>query len=248
MDDSRTGPGRRPTPAEAAEIRAGLAGLGEYFTLSSEFGAKGRHITGLFEPATLSGFVDRMRAAMAVSMRCAAQDIPLRVAASSFHSGVAARLLSPAIGAAVTAGVVPELSAESVVWQNTDHHFPQFGCTGGEWLQARTAAEAARAIVFSVVREVLDPLSIALRATVALSPTVMSGNVVSAANGAVTVLAMSRPHEEARGRALIRALVETEQLGGTAGFEHGRFVRRSCCLFYLAPVGGLCGDCVLTVS
>ncbi|MGB7360913.1 MAG: (2Fe-2S)-binding protein [Mycobacterium sp.] len=30
-----------------------------------------------------------------------------------------------------------------------------------------------------------------------------------------------------------------------ATYTQGRFVRRSCCLFYQAPRAGLCGDCVL---
>lgn len=248
MDASDARPNRRLTPVEAAEIRALLAGLGGYFTALSDFDVQGQHLTHLFEPPTLSGFVDRMRTAMAESMRCDVGDIPPRVAASSFHLGVAARLLSPAVAAAVIAGAVPELSADSLVWQDTGHHFPRFGLTGAEWVQARTAVEAAQAIACSVVPDVLDPLHQALRATTGLSPTVMSGNVVSAANGAVTVLAMSRPHDEGRGRALIRALLDTEALAGTAGFERGRFIRRSCCLFYLAPAGGLCGDCVLAVS
>lgn len=79
----------------------------------------------------------------------------------------------------------------------------------------------------------------------ALSRKVMWGNVMSAANGAVTVMALSQPQYESRGRELVRALMETENLSGTARFEHNKFVRRSCCLFYLAPNSGLCGDCVL---
>lgn len=231
-----------------ADISGRLSRLGEYFTLPTDMGAQSRRLSQLHEPETLSEFVNRMRAAMAESMRCDLPEIPLRVAASSFHLGVAARLLSPVIGAAVTEAVLPELTSESVIWHATTHHFPQFGLTGAAWVRTRTAAHAAQLITSSVVRQVLDPLSAALRSTTGLSATVMAGNVASAANGAVTVLAMSRPQDEGRGRALVRALLDTDALAGTAGVEHGRFVRRSCCLFYLAPGGGLCGDCVLAVS
>jgi ferric iron reductase protein FhuF len=170
------------------------------------------------------------------------------LAGSSFQLGVAARLLSPAIGAAVTLGMIPRLTATSVTWRATGHHFPRFGVETVEWADGGTPGQAATVIVSSVVENILDPLNEALRSTTALSPTVMSGNVISAANGAVTVLAMSHPHAENRGRALVRALLDTDRLAGTGTFEHGRFVRRSCCLFYLAPGGGLCGDCVLAVS
>lgn len=236
------------TPADTAQILTRLSQLGEYFSLFTERGDDVRPISELCERESLREFVDRTRAAIAASMRSEVQDIPLRLAASSFQLGVAARLLSPAIGAALICGRVPELTAASVTWQATGEHFARFGVETVRWADAGTPQQAATVIVSSVVGDVLDPLNEALRSTTALSPTVMSGNVVSAANGAVTVLAMSRPPEETRGRALVRALLDTDRLAGTGTFEHGRFVRRSCCLFYLAPHGGLCGDCVLAVS
>jgi ferric iron reductase protein FhuF len=96
-----------------------------------------------------------------------------------------------------------------------------------------------------VVATILGPLHDALSAATALSSQVTRGNAISAANGAVTVLAMSRPECEPRGRAIVRALMDTEHLMGTGSFVGEKLVRRSCCLYYLAPGAGLCADCVL---
>ncbi len=71
------------------------------------------------------------------------------------------------------------------------------------------------------------------------------GNVISAANGAVTVMSQTRPECEQPGRALIAALMATDQLAGAAAHIDGTFRRRNCCLFYLVPGAGYCGDCVL---
>ena len=100
----------------------------------------------------------------------------------------------------------------------------------------------------SLLATIVGPLNETLKTTASLSDRVSWGNTISAANGAVTVMAMSRPDLEQSGRALVRALLDIGPLHDTGDFDGGRFVRHSCCLFYQAPSGGLCGDCVLTVS
>lgn len=186
-------------------------------------------------------------------MSCDVTLIPLRSAASSFQLGIAARLLSPVIGAATCLRAVPLLRADSVWWkqvteQGAARHSPRFSVAEVDSTDAETAAVAAAAISSSVVDGVLRPLTEALAAVSGLSMKVMRGNVISAANGAVTVLAMTRPNDESHGRAVVAALAESDELADTGHFDQGRFVRHSCCLFYQAPNAGLCGDCVLTVS
>lgn len=107
------------------------------------------------------------------------------------------------------------------------------------------AAEAAGVIAESALSEIFVPLNEKLSCVVSLSPKISWGNVTSAANGAVTVLAMARPDRERAGRDLVAALLDTTLLHGTGTFDAGAFTRRSCCLFYQAPQSGLCGDCVL---
>lgn len=246
-------------PADEPDFSAVLAKtaeLGEYFALTARDNSEGdgerdgewRRLPLLFEDATVRDFVERTRNAIAASTHCRPSDIPVKVAASSFQLGISARLLSPVIGATTCFGTVPLLSPGSLTWQPTPKHFPRFAITDVGWAVAPTPARAADLISASLLTGVLEPLNNKLRTLMSLSPQVTWGNAISAANGAVTVLSMSRPQHEGAGRALVRALLETEALTGSGRFTGGKFVRHSCCLFYQAPRSGLCGDCVLTVS
>jgi hypothetical protein len=229
-------------------LRAQTAKLGEYFTLPSAEGHGWRTLPQLFDDAVLLDYVDRTRNAIATSSQCGSDDIPLKMAASSFQLGIAARLLSPLVGAASCFNAVPMLNNGSLVWQPTSRHHPQFAVTNPNWVPASTPAQAADLIIASAINGALGPLNDRLKVLVSLSQQVTWGNVVSAVNGAVTVLAMSRPQDESAGRAVVQALLRAGPLVDTGDFVRGAFVRRSCCLFYQAPRSGLCGDCVLAVS
>ncbi|AQA06076.1 hypothetical protein BVC93_02665 [Mycobacterium sp. MS1601] len=224
------------------------ASLGDYFSLSEVAGNGWRSWDALLDPDTLLNMASRTRKAVAASAGCPEERIPLRMAASSFHIGVAARLLSPLIGAAVREFAVPVLKAESLLWRSTEHHCPQFGVQGLGCTEAKEVDTAAAAMSASVIDEVLAPMGRAIRDATGLSEKVTRGNVISSANGSVTVLAMRHPEYEQRGRAVITALLESEYLHGTGYFNNSQFHRRSCCLFYTGPHAGLCGDCVLTAS
>jgi hypothetical protein len=229
-------------------LRAQTAELGEYFTLPNAEDHGWRPLPRLFDDAILLDYVDRTRNAIATSSQCGPADIPVKVAASSFQLGIAARLLSPLVGAASCFGAVPMLNDGSLVWQPTSRHHPQFAEKHLNWVAASTPAEAAGLIIASAINGALSPLNDRLKVLVSLSPQVTWGNVISAVNGAVTVLAMSRPQDESAGRAVVQALLRAGPLVDTGDFVRGAFVRRSCCLFYQAPRSGLCGDCVLAVS
>ncbi|GAB3217502.1 (2Fe-2S)-binding protein [Mycolicibacterium hippocampi] len=224
---------------------AQLATLGEYFAIPPQDDGEWRTLPGLLNEVTLRGFVDRTRTAIAAASRCQPGEIPLRLAASSFQLGITARLLSPAVGAASCFDAVPLLGPDSLTWRPTPKPFPQFAAPHIDWADGPTPARAAELIKDSLLRGVLGPLNDTLDRLLSLPPQVSWGNVISAANGAVTVLSMSQPHRESAGRELVRALLDIEPLAGTATYTQGRFVRRSCCLFYQAPRAGLCGDCVL---
>lgn len=247
MDDQAIPAGESSALDLGAELAIRTGALGDYFALPEPGSGDWQGMSALIRPATVVEFVDRTRAAIAASADCDTQDIPIRVAASSFQLGVAARLLSPPIGAATCFSAVPLITADAVTWEMNGHS-PRFAMTDPEWITAQSAQTAAAAISRSVVATILGPLNEMLRSVTALSTQVTWGNVMSAANGAVTVMAMSRPERESRGRSLVAALMNTGQLAGSGGFVHGRFMRRSCCLFYLSPGSGLCGDCVLNVA
>ncbi|MDV3127464.1 (2Fe-2S)-binding protein [Mycobacterium sp. 21AC1] len=240
--------GEPAPPPDGTTLLAKTAELGEYFALSTPDDGEWQELSLLFDDAAVVDFVDRTRNAIAASTRCAPGSIPVKLAASSFQLGISARLLSPVVGAATCFGTVPLLNRQSLTWQPTSKHFPRFAITDVHWVEAPTPSQAAALIAGSLLTGVLGPLNAKLRSLTSLSSQVAWGNVISAANGAVTVVSMSQPQHESAGRALVRALMEIEPLIGTGSFAHGRFVRRSCCLFYQAPRGGLCGDCVLAVS
>jgi hypothetical protein len=234
-----------PASPDSAALRAQTADLGEYFALSAPGEGEWRAWSTFYDAANLVGLVDRTRHAIAASANCDTARIPVRLAASSLQLGVTARLLSPVVGAATCFGVVPLLTSTSVLWQVSADHPPRLGTAALEWVSAPTTSRAATLISESILATIIRPLNDALRSAVSLPSHVAWGNVTSAANGAVTVLSMSRPQDERRGRALVRSLMAAPPLAGTGSFTNGTFVRRSCCLFYLAPHGGFCGDCVL---
>ncbi|MCV7013487.1 (2Fe-2S)-binding protein [Mycolicibacterium madagascariense] len=233
-----------PLPFDGAALLTRTAALGPYFALPTVAAGAGQDVAALLaDEAVVRDFVDRTRGAIAASMACETGLVPRRMAASSFQMGVVARLLSPVLGAATLGARVPLLTETSVRWLGSDGHAPRFGLAGPHWAPA--AERAADAIATSVLACLVGPLTDTLAAAVGLSPRISWGNASSAANGAVTVLAMTRPDLEHAGRALVADLLRTDPLRGTAHVTDGRFVRRSCCLFYRAPGGGLCQDCVL---
>jgi hypothetical protein len=238
-------PGAAAAELDGAALLASTAELGEYFAHPVAGTDGWLRMQTLFERAVLDDLVARTRDAIAESARCEPDVITLKTAASSFQLGVVARLLSAVVGAATCFGAVPLLNPGSVRWQSTPGHAPRFAITGLDWVKTPTPPIAAAATSTSLLATIFTPLNEKLRTLTALSPQVSWGNVISAANGAVTVLAMTHPRHEPRGRELVRALAGTDQLAETATFTGGTFLRRSCCLFYQVPGSGTCTDCVL---
>ncbi|WP_158167809.1 (2Fe-2S)-binding protein [Mycolicibacterium smegmatis] len=222
-----------------------LAALGEFFALPVA-GDSWRPVDTLCgDAAILREYTSRMRAATATGFGIGVDDVPVRAAASSLHLSIVSRLLSPAVGAAACLSAVPSLTPDSVFWHDDSSHRPALGVSRVEWSPVPDAGSAAAEITAMLVDGVLRLLNTAMQQAVSLPPQVMWGNIASAANGAVTVLAQNRPGAEGFGRALVRDMIAAEPLLGTADVTDGRFRRRNCCLFYQVPGGGYCGDCVL---
>ncbi|WP_329376415.1 (2Fe-2S)-binding protein [Streptomyces sp. NBC_01351] len=172
---------------------------------------------------------------------------PGRVAASTAQFGIASRLWSVGLGCAALAGRVPDLAPERVWWR-----LPGAGSLE-LWLPepGELPAEALGETVLGN----LAVLDTALRERFGVSPKVLRGNAASGLVGALRVL-MDRVPDGAGGVAVALAgelLADGGALGGTGTFIHEEglgvaFVRRSCCLYYRVPGGGLCGDCVLRTT
>ncbi|WP_086750931.1 (2Fe-2S)-binding protein [Streptomyces europaeiscabiei] len=162
-----------------------------------------------------------------------------RVAASIAHLGFAARLWSVALGAAALYGRVLDLDPGLLRW-DADASAPD-----ELWLTEVRSLPAER--IGEVVRDGhLVPLAAALRAQLPVSERLLWGNAASALMGAVRQIdhwaaANGRTEEASRARELATELFAHPALAGT--LDPVTYRRRSCCLYYRLPGGGLCGDC-----
>ncbi|MFG3281675.1 (2Fe-2S)-binding protein [Streptomyces sp. NPDC048111] len=169
-----------------------------------------------------------------------------RVAASIAHLGLAARLWSIALGPAALHGAVPDLAPGRLYWDGARTSPDDLVLAPGT---ARCGATAEH-LVAAVVEGHLAPLADAVRCDTAVSYGLLRGNAGSALAGAVRELCgwarkSGRPEVGERALALGAELFAHPLLAGTGTPLPGpAFRRRSCCLYYRCPGGGLCGDCV----
>ncbi|MFE4696298.1 (2Fe-2S)-binding protein [Streptomyces sp. NPDC056738] len=163
----------------------------------------------------------------------------VRVAVSVAQQGLAARFWSIALGAAALCDRLPDLDPELLHWD------PDAGAPDDLWL--REVRFRPVSDLDAVVRAgLLVPLSAALRSRHRVAPALLWGNAGSALAGTVRqldrwALAHGRPDVGERARALAGPLFAHPDLSGT--LDPGTLRRRSCCLYYRVPGGGVCGDC-----
>ncbi|MFJ6487372.1 (2Fe-2S)-binding protein [Streptomyces californicus] len=217
-----------------------LASVGGFFALRATPVPGGGHqpLERLYAGANapLTARVDKVAARLAAPER--------RVAASIAHLGLAARLWSLALGPAALLGRVPDLGPGLLHWD------PSATSPDDLWLAGAAELPGTAAVIREQVQYGhLVPLAEAFRRDGNISPRLLWGNAGSALAGAVRELvafarAQDRPDVAARARALAAELFDDEALRST-GAPHGpAFRRRSCCLYWRCPGGGLCGDCV----
>jgi ferric iron reductase protein FhuF len=230
------------------------AALGPYFSVEVAADEP-----GWLELAALVDEPGRMRDRVAVTRslladRCGlpAAAVAERPAASIWFLGLAARLVSPALGAAVVTGTVPLIAAGDVRWRPVDGGPTPIAVTGGRARHGSTSDDLAHLLYDHVVTTTVSPLAGAAGREFRLSPRVLWGNVASSVAGAATMIGVARPDLAARATQLAASLLSRGSLAGTgryvdagaAGSEPS-FRRNNCCLFYRLPGGGTCGDCVL---
>jgi len=247
--------------AAADEVLAALAGAGPFFALERWAPGGGwRPVRELVsDPGVLRERVAAARGVIAAGAGLEPAAVEERVAASVLFLGLAARLVSPPLGAAVLAGVVPDWAVGDLWWRPVP---------GGPWPMAAgpagalrvgaltspgQLAEAAGLLAGRCVAGVAGPVAGAFAAAFRLSPRVLWGNVASAVAGAAGMLGESVPDRAGAVGELAGRLLAAEPLRGTGELvrpEAARarwfLVRSSCCLFYRVPGAGTCGDCVLT--
>ncbi len=164
----------------------------------------------------------------------------VRVATSLLHQGLAARLWSPVLACGLLSGVVPDLTSLAI---STEQPFRLGLASLSGWL-AGSPDDLTKLSADGVARP-LTAVAVAL--PVPLADGLLRGNSASAMAGALGVLVRAHPALADRGLALGRALLATGDLRDSGALTTPlAFRRRSCCLYYRVPGGGLCGDCCFT--
>ncbi|WP_406487173.1 (2Fe-2S)-binding protein [Streptomyces phaeochromogenes] len=166
-----------------------------------------------------------------------------RIGVSVAQQGLAARLWSVALGSAALYGQIPDLDPRLLRW-DSDGSAPD-----DLWLAETRPLPGDAATVRRVVQDGhLEPLAAALRARQPVSAALLRGNAASALAGAARELdrwARTHGHPDVgeRARSLAAELFDHPDLRDTGTLNGTAFRRRSCCLYYRVPGGGVCGDC-----
>ncbi|MFE9612412.1 (2Fe-2S)-binding protein [Streptomyces sp. NPDC006012] len=169
-----------------------------------------------------------------------------RVCASITQQGLAARLWSVALGCAALYGGVPDLDPRLLRWD------PDAAAPDDLWLtEVRALPATAAVLAETVLHGHLRPLGEALRARYGTAAGLLWGNAGAALAGAARELdrwarGSGRGDVADRARALTAELFAHPPLSATGIFSGTAFRRRSCCLYYRVPGGGICGDCCFT--
>ncbi len=223
--------------ADVVALLAELSSVSPYFEVGTGPVDDGwRPVAQLYTgTALLGGIIGRLQARMDAAEQ--------QVAASTFFLGFAARLWSIGLGAVAGHRMLPDLAPEHLMFQETDgqirlHIQHPVVWQGGD-LEPRLAD--------LVLAGHLTPLGSALRRLGPISEKVLRGNAASALLGAARIF--DRGATPGPGWQLARRLCNDKRLSGAIrfnGVNDADYRRTSCCLYYRAPGGGLCGDCVLT--
>ncbi|BAL89494.1 hypothetical protein AMIS_42740 [Actinoplanes missouriensis 431] len=232
-------------PIDATPALEAAARFGPYCTWETQAPVGGtRPLTDLQDPAVLADRVDTATRLLAAMGGLNPGDLPRRAVASTVFLGLAARLVSPPLAAAVAGGAVPIPEPARMRWQPVDRGPIPITCAG------LTAGTGDLVTGLNTVIEILvAPVLEVFRTQFVVSPRVLWGNVASALGGAATMMAA----QGADAGDLIEGLLSREPLIGTAVLHrpdrhHRRtLTRNNCCLYYRIPGGGTCGDCVLNV-
>ena len=222
--------------AQTVALLAELSDVSPYFAVGTGPCDDGwRPVQHLYtDTALLDGIIGRVQARMDAAEQ--------RVAASTFFLGFAARLWSIGLGALAGHRLLPDLAPEHLLFYEADGgirlHIEHPVAWQGDDLEARLAD--------MVLAAHLAPLTAALRRRRPIAGKLLRGNAASALLGAAR--AFDRDATTGPGWQLARRLCADERLSNAVRFNDSGYRRTSCCLYYRAPRGALCGDCVFTTQ
>ncbi|WP_420108964.1 ATP-binding cassette domain-containing protein [Mycolicibacter arupensis] len=240
-----TSPQRCAPREQTITALAELSSVSSYFAVSTGVSdeAVWRPVAQLYRDPELLA-----RTLSHVQERICAED--LRVAASTFFLGYAARLWSIGLGGLAEHGLLIELDPEQLCYTDSAGTIRLHLTNPLAWQGPAGTESLESALADMVVTQHLKPLVAAVRAITPISERLLLGNAASAALGAARALSWHHGGDLATEPSweLARRMCEHEYLNGAVSFsESGTDYRRnSCCLYYRTPGSGLCGDCTLT--
>lgn len=233
-----------PGDQRATDALAAAAGLGAFFATAPAAGPGWTSWDELTEPAVLARHLTDVGRALSAPRGGVVPEAP--VVASTAHLGLVARLVAPALGAALVSGTLPVAPPASVHLRLPGANPLPLALDQPAAVAVDRPGELAPAFAEHWLASATAPLGAAVQAASGVSPQVLDGNVVSAVAGALRMAAGARPELTGRAAAVLGDLLRTGPLAGLGDLrQDGSFVRRSCCLFYRLPGAGTCGDCVL---
>ncbi|MFJ3230748.1 (2Fe-2S)-binding protein [Streptomyces sp. NPDC086787] len=221
---------------------AGLRLLGGFFVLRMDDGADDGAAPVRRLPTLQEAYDEALaRRVETVGSRLGTRET--RVAASIAQQGLAARLWSAALGCSVLYGGLPDLDPRLLRWDTAA------GCPDDLWLtELRPLPGDPATLAATVLGGHLEPLTDALRTRYGVAAGLLWGNAGSALAAAARELSRwargsGRTDVADRARALTAELFTHPLLNATGTRTGTAFRRRSCCLYYRVPGGGVCGDC-----
>jgi hypothetical protein len=235
------------------DVLADLAALGPFFAVHSHLpGAEPdppwRLLRELAEqPEPLLGRIGSVRVALARRGGLAADEIGLRTAASVTHLGLAARLIAPALAAAV-GGYRIDLRLGGLWWQDKLGGPVPLSVPEPRDDPGMAAGYGCRRFL----DEIIAPITTATARLIPVSDHVLWGNVASGINSAASQVALLRPSLADEAWATASDFFSSPLLRRERQSAGPAFRRSSCCLIYRATPGrrpgqrpGVCADCVL---
>lgn len=244
-----------------SDVLGAAAGAGPFFVLEQEEPPQSTGDAPPWWPFTrlvgsdlrsggdlLSRRVAAVTEVVAERARVTPAQIDPRAAASLVHLGLAARLVSPPLAAALLGGGLLHLDPHALYWRDVLGPVPltQPGVRMTP-VDPDDVVTIATAIAGALVAGPVAALTAAIGAT-GVSPRVLWGNVASSFAAAAAGLVRAAPQRAATVCAVVDSVLGQAPLRGHGSFVPGaarRFKRTSCCLYYRVPGGGYCGDCVL---
>ena len=229
------------------------ARFGPYFAWEPWDGRPGwRPLSDLLDEDVVAERVEAARLVLVQLSGLTPDDIDERVVASVTFLGLASRLLSPPLAAAVAGGALPVPDADRLWWRPVPGGPIPIAYQDLDTVQCGELGPGAIAKALAV-RELVGPLLEVVGRRFTVSPQVLWGNVASALGGAAGMIADAAPEHAERSAAVVEHALAIEPLRGMASLvrpdpRRARWflVRHNCCLYYRIPGGGTCGDCVLT--